>query len=173
MRIFVGIAIAAALAATSSQALAHNHNNGVEVGFLECRGQSQAFVVGSITKLECVFRPNGGRPQAYYGTIRRAGLDIGWNQSTVVHWSVYAPTDRLGPGALAGGYAGGSASFTFGVGVGANALWGGSNSTISLQPVSVQGTTGLAAAAGVAALELVPANVPYRGQRKHRRHHRR
>jgi hypothetical protein len=170
MRIIIGVAFAAALAATSSQALAHN---GVEVGFLECRGQSQAFVVGSITRLECVFRPNGGRPQAYYGTIRRAGLDIGWNQSTVVHWSVYAPTDRLGPGALAGGYAGGSASFTFGFGVGANALFGGSNSTISLQPVSVQGTTGLAAAAGVASLELVPANVPYRGQRKHRRHHRR
>src|SRR5258708_4672822 len=169
MRVIVGVAFAAALAATSSQALAHN---GVEVGFLECRGQTAAFVVGSITKLECLFRPNGGRPQPYFGTIRRAGLDIGWNQSTVVHWSVYAPTDRLGPGALAGGYAGGSASVTIGVGVGANALFGGSNATISLQPVSVQGQTGLSAAAGVAALELVPANGSYRPRVKHRRHHR-
>ena len=41
MRVIVGVAFAAALAATSSQALAHN---GVEVGFLECRGQTAAFV---------------------------------------------------------------------------------------------------------------------------------
>src|SRR5258708_31660094 len=168
MRVIVGVAFAAALAATSSQALAHN---GVEVGFLECRGQSMAFVVGSITKLECLFRPNGGRPQPYYGTIRRAGLDIGWNQSTLVHWSVYAPTNRLGPGALAGGYAGGSAGFAFGYGVGANALFGGSNSTISLQPVSVQGQTGLSAAVGIAGMDLVPAGGrrPVR-MHSHRRH---
>jgi hypothetical protein len=171
MRVFAGVAFAAALAATSSQALAHDT---VEVGFLECRGQSQAFVVGSITKLECLFAPNvGGRPQAYYGTIRRAGLDIGWNTSTVLKWAVYAPTYRLSPTALAGGYAGGGASVTVGVGVGANALFGGSNSTISLQPVSVQGQTGFAAAAGIASFELVPAGRQYRGPRKHRRHHRR
>src|SRR5438270_8498468 len=108
MRVLVGVAFAAALAASSSQALARDT---VEVGFLECRGQSTAFVVGSITKLECLFQANvGGRPQAYYGTIRRAGLDIGWNDSTLVKWAVYAPTYRLGPAALAGGYAGGGAS---------------------------------------------------------------
>ena len=166
MRVFAGVAFAAALAASSSQALADT----VEVGFLECRGQSQAFVVGSITKLECLFQPNvGGRPQAYFGTIRRAGLDIGWNTSTLLKWAVYAPTYRLGPAALAGGYAGGGASVTVGVGVGANALFGGSNSTISLQPVSVQGQTGFAAAAGIASFELVPAGRQYRGPRKHRR----
>jgi hypothetical protein len=169
MRVLVGVAFAAALAASSSQALAHDT---VEVGFLECRGQSMAFVVGSITKLECLFRPNvGARPEAYYGTIRRAGLDIGWNDSTLVKWAVYAPTNRLGATALAGGYAGGSASVTVGYGVGANALFGGSNSTISLQPLSLQGQTGLSAAAGVAALELVPARGGNRGPRKHRRHH--
>ena len=43
---------------------------------------------------------------------------------------------------------------TAGVGVGANALVGGSNNTIALQPVSVQGQTGLSIAAGVASLEL-------------------
>jgi len=170
MRVFVGVAFAAALAASSSQALAQN---AVAAGYLECRGQSQAFVVGSITKLECLFRPNFGRPQPYYGTIRRAGLDIGWNDSTVVHWQVYAPTNRLGPGSLAGSYAGGSAGFAIGVGVGANALFGGSNSTISLQPVSVQGQTGLSASAGVAALDLEPANISYGPRRKHRhRRHR-
>jgi hypothetical protein len=42
------------------------------------------------------------------------------------------------------------------VGVGANALVGGSNNTIALQPLSVQGQTGLSVAAGVAGLELRP-----------------
>jgi hypothetical protein len=169
MRVFVGLAFAAALAASSSQAVAQN---AVEAGYLECRGQSQAFVVGSVTRLECLFRPNFGRPQPYYGTIRRVGLDIGWNDSTVLHWQVYAPTTRLGAAALAGSYGGGAANFSFGVGGGANALFGGSNSTISLQPVSVQGQTGFNAAAGIAGLELVPARVPYGPRRGHSRRRR-
>ena len=53
-----------------------------------------------------------------------------------------------------GTYVGASASATVGVGVGANALVGGSNNTIALQPLSVQGQTGLGVAAGVAGLEL-------------------
>jgi hypothetical protein len=68
---------------------------------------------------------------------------------------VFAPT-RLRRGELAGTYAGGAASATVGVGVGANALFGGSNNTVSLQPVSLQGQTGLSAAAGIASLELRP-----------------
>jgi hypothetical protein len=41
-----------------------------------------------------------------------------------------------------------------GVGVGANALVGGSRNSFALQPLSVQGQTGLNVAAGVARLEL-------------------
>ena len=39
-------------------------------------------------------------------------------------------------------------------GVGANALVGGSNRSVALQPLSVQGQVGLNAAAGIGALEL-------------------
>jgi hypothetical protein len=166
MRSLIGIAFAAAVAATGSPAQAQN---AVAAGHLECRGASTAFVVGSVTKMECIFRPIGGRPQPYYGTINRFGLDIGWNQTTRVHWQVYAPTRRLGPAELAGSYYGGSANATIGVGVGANALFGGSNRTISLQPVSVQSQTGLGVAAGISSLMLEPANVDYRGPRKKRR----
>src|SRR5512139_3743121 len=141
MRSLVGIAFAAALTAVTSQAQAHN---AVAVGYLECRGLATTFVVGSVTRMECLFRPAwGGRPRPYYGTINRFGLDIGWNRSTWVHWQVYATTHRLGPGELAGQYVGGSASASVGVGLGANALFGGSSRTISLQPVSVQTQTGL------------------------------
>jgi len=41
-----------------------------------------------------------------------------------------------------------------GVGAGANVLVGGSNRTISLQPVSVEGNTGLNVAGGVAQVTL-------------------
>jgi hypothetical protein len=129
----------------------------VETGVLECRGVSQQYVIASITHLGCLFRSNvTGRTDGYAAVIRRGGLDIGFNQSTVIAWSVFAPTRRVGPGSLAGVYVGGSANATLGVGVGANALFGGSNTTISLQPVSVQGQTGLGAVGGISALELQP-----------------
>jgi len=159
MRFVAGVAFAAAVAASSTSALAQS---GVEVGFLECRGQSASYVLTSVTQLDCVFRPNYGRPHAYHATVRRFGLDIGWNQSTVLSWAVFAPTHRLGPGSLAGGYVGGSANATFGVGVGANALFGGSDRTVSLQPLSLQGQTGFGAAGGISAMDLVPARGPYR-----------
>jgi len=59
---------------------------------------------------------------------------------------------RLPPGALGGEYAGPTAQGT--VGVGANVLLGGSSNQITLQPVSVEGSVGLNAAAGVAAMSL-------------------
>ena len=52
---------------------------------------------------------------------------------------------------------GATASATIGVGVGANALIGGSSNSVTLQPLSVEGTTGLNVAGGVAAMTLVPA----------------
>ena len=64
-------------------------------------------------------------------------------------WSVYAPTTRRF-GALAGRYSGASAEATVGAGLGANVLIGGSNRTVTLQPVSVQGQAGLNLALGVA-----------------------
>jgi hypothetical protein len=69
---------------------------------------------------------------------------------------VFAPVSRLGPGDLAGNYAGVQGSATIGVGVGGNALIGGSNNTIALQPLSLQGQVGLSVAAGLESLELRP-----------------
>ncbi len=150
-RYSIGIALAA-LAVSASASLAQQSR--VEVGVLECRGTSTSFIIGSVTELGCVFRPSGGAPEPYNATIRRVGLDIGINQTTVVAWAVLAPTKQIGPGDLRGNYGGVSANAAIGVGVGANALIGGSNNTIALQPVSVQAQTGLSIAAGVSGLEL-------------------
>jgi hypothetical protein len=72
-------------------------------------------------------------------------------------WAVDAPTTRRF-GALAGTYTGATGEATVGAGVGANVLVGGSNRTVSLQPLSVQGQAGLNVAAGVAELRLRPAH---------------
>ena len=146
------IALTAVLIVPAHTGLAQER---VELGVLQCRGSTTSFVVGSVTELNCTFVPSaGGSTESYMARMKRAGLDIGINQQVAITWGVFAPT-RLRRGELAGTYGGGAASATLGVGVGANALWGGSNNTVSLQPVSVQGQTGLSAAAGVASLQLL------------------
>ena len=148
------IALATAFVASASSAMAQAR---VEVGVLECRGSTTSFIVGSVTDLACSFRPAGGGPaEPYRATLRRAGVDLGFNQQIVVAWAVWAPSSGPQRQDLTGNYGGGAASATVGVGVGANALVGGSGNTIALQPVSGQAQTGLSVAAGIAGLELRP-----------------
>jgi hypothetical protein len=145
------VALTAALVASATTAMAQER---VKVGMLDCRGSTSSFVLGSVTELGCTFIPSAGPSEGYRATIRRFGVDIGVAQQIAVSWAVFAPTRGFQRGGLAGNYAGGSASATVGVGVGANALIGGSGNTIALQPVSLQGQTGLSAAAGIADMEL-------------------
>ena len=128
---------------------------GVRAGVLTCNVSSGfGFIFGSSKAVNCTFAPAGGAPQHYVGSIDKFGVDIGYTSGGVLVWTVLAPTTSPAPGALAGSYGGATASATAGVGVGANVLVGGSGSTISLQPVSIEGNTGLNVAAGVAALTL-------------------
>ncbi|NEU99521.1 DUF992 domain-containing protein [Bradyrhizobium uaiense] len=129
----------------------------VQVGVLECRGgASVGFIVGSVTHLGCVFRANGLPEDRYIATIQKIGIDLGITQESALAWGVYAPVERLGPAALSGNYAGAQGSATLGVGVGGNVLVGGSDNTIALQPLSVQGQVGVNVAAGLESLELRP-----------------
>ncbi len=70
---------------------------------------------------------------------------------------------------LGGGYGGVSAGAAVGVGGAANGLVGGYNS-FALQPVSVEGQTGLNVVATVTGLELRPVALHARPHRYHRRH---
>jgi hypothetical protein len=129
----------------------------VQVGVLECRGgASVGFIVGSVTNLGCVLRADGMPEDRYIATIRKVGLDLGITQESALAWGVFAPVARLGPGDLSGNYAGVQGSAAIGVGVGGNVLIGGSNNTIALQPLSLQGQVGLSVAAGLESLELRP-----------------
>ncbi|NJO53915.1 MAG: DUF992 domain-containing protein [Bacteroidales bacterium] len=137
------------------QAAASSHT---EVGVLECvSAGGTGFIVGSIRDVTCTFRPSPGvpgQPEQYVGNIRRFGLDLGVTERTVMVWSVLAPSRNIGRGDLVGDYVGVSGQATVGAGVGANVLLGGSNKTISLQPLSVEGSLGLNIALGVADLHL-------------------
>jgi Protein of unknown function (DUF992) len=129
----------------------------VQVGVLECRGgASVGFIVGSVTNLGCVLRVDGMPEDRYVATIRKVGVDLGITQESALAWGVWAPVARLGPGDLSGNYAGAQGSATVGVGVGGNVLVGGSENSIALQPLSVQGQVGLNVAAGLESLELRP-----------------
>jgi hypothetical protein len=163
-----------AMALVASIATANAQQGQLQVGVLSCEGgQNVSYVVGSTTDLTCTFESQGRRPEPYVATIKRFGVDLGFTQQTGLAWAVYAPTNQIGRGDLAGHFGGVGANATVGVGIGANVLIGGSNNSFSLQPLSLQGQTGLNAAAGVVDVELHPANVgPRRHYRKHHRHHR-
>jgi hypothetical protein len=95
----------------------------------------------------------GGEPEDYTGSVTKLGIDIGVTGTTYIAWAVFAP-GRVNRGALEGSYSGASAEASIGLGLGANILIGGSKKTIALQPLSVQGQTGLNIAAGVARMDL-------------------
>jgi hypothetical protein len=165
----LGIAIAALVAPIAS---AHALPP-VRAGILQCQGgQNVGFVVGSVTSLECVFQSEGRRPEPYLATVRRIGVDLGFTEQTRFSWAVSAPNSRLGRGELAGNYGGVGANASIGIGGGGNFLVGGPANAYALQPISVQGQTGLNVAAGVAGLELQPFR-GYAAPRRHVHRHRR
>jgi hypothetical protein len=157
-RFTISIAVAAAVLTASLGAVeAQQPMPNVRVGVLECRGgASVGFIVGSVTNLGCVLRVEGMPEDRYVATIRKIGVDIGITEETALGWAVYAPVARLGPGDLAGTYAGAQGSASVGVGLGGNVLVGGSDNSIALQPLSLQGQVGLNVAAGLESLELRP-----------------
>lgn len=129
----------------------------VQVGVLECRGgASMGFIVGSVTNLSCVLRIDNRVFDYYVAQIRKVGVDLGITEESALAWAVFAPTRRLGPGDLSGEYAGVQGSATVGVGLGANALIGGSSNSFALQPLSLQGQTGIAVAGGIEGMTLRP-----------------
>ncbi|MBU6464544.1 MAG: DUF992 domain-containing protein [Bradyrhizobium sp.] len=145
----------------------------VRAGVLECHGgQNVGFVVGSVANLQCIFESEGRPPDPYVATVRRVGLDLGVTAQTEITWAVNAPTNRLGRGELAGSYGGVGANASIGVGGGGNFLVGGPANAYALQPISVQGQTGLNVAAGIAGLELEPVAFAPGGPHWHHHWHR-
>lgn len=156
MRRPLALLSAAAVAVTLASGFAHAQSR-TQVGVLECRGgPNVGMIVGSVTNLGCVFRSQGRPDDLYTARITKVGVDIGITTETALSWAVFAPTVQFGPGDLSGNYAGVGASAAVVAGVGGNALIGGSQNSFALQPLSIQGQTGLSVAGGVQSLELRP-----------------
>jgi hypothetical protein len=154
MTVFAAVALAASVALPTTT-MAQGRD---KVGTLNCDiSAGIGMIIASKKQVTCMFTPAAPGPrEVYVGSIAKLGVDIGATSGGEMVWTVFAPSNRPF-GALAGHYVGGTAEATVGAGVGANALVGGSNRTITLQPLSVTGQTGLNVAAGVAELTLAPA----------------
>jgi len=147
----ISAAIAALLLTMSAQAQTKS-----SVGTLTCvGGEGVGLIVGSSKSYSCKFTDTNGQVrETYKATVTKIGLDVGVTGKTVIIWSVLAASSALKRRALTGNYAGAAADASIGVGGGAKVLVGGSNDSIVLQPVSVQGQTGINLAVGVAGLNL-------------------
>jgi hypothetical protein len=128
-----------------------------QAGVLRCRlNPSIGFVIFGHQSMECSFQPVSGPVQAYEGAINTIGIDLGVSEGGRFAWAVFGPASGIPYGALAGEYVGASGDVGIGVGVGANALVGGSNRSIALQPVSLEGSVALNVVAGLSQLKLRP-----------------
>ena len=154
-------AFAAAVIAATALAMIANPADAqprrIQVGTLTCSlSAGVGLIVGSQRNVNCLLKGQPGEPEeAYIGTMTRVGLDIGVTTGGAIIWAVFSDTNRYA-GMLAGTYTGASAEVSVAAGLGANVLVGGSDRTVALQPLSVQGQVGLDIAAGIGQLELHP-----------------
>ncbi len=151
-RLLAGLA---ALVSLGVAADARAESGGVKAGVLTCNvSEGWGLIFGSSRDLKCTFSPDSKRVENYSGKIDKFGIDIGFQKGGVMVWAVLAPTAELAPGTLQGDFGGISAGAAAGVGGSANVLVGGSNKTISLSPLSIEGAPGVNIAAGVASMKL-------------------
>jgi len=153
-------AAAAALAVgVAGQPVSAEPVTGVRAGILTCNVDSGwGFVLGSTRDLRCTFTHDNGPIEQYTGHINKFGVDIGYMAGGVIVWAVVAPTSNVGHGSLQGDYGGVTGSAAVGVGGGANVLLGGMDESFALQPLSLEGSSGLNVAAGIAQVTLKSFN---------------
>ncbi len=151
----IGFAVLGLVAAVALPTTTMAQQGRTQVGTLACDiSGGIGLIIASQKDVTCMYTPaNPGPREVYVGHISKFGLDLGATSGGRMVWAVFAPTTARF-GALAGDYVGATAEATVGGGLGANVLVGGSNRTVTLQPLSVQGQTGLNVAAGVAGLTL-------------------
>ena len=133
---------------------------GTRIGVLTCKsipGTRVNLIIRSTSDVECVFRDDIGKVEYYIGETGIAlGADLTFKkeEETFAFTVLSASKIVVGEHTLAGRYVGGKASASVGIGVGAAVLVGGNNDNFSLQPLAVEGNTGIGAAAGLGFLYI-------------------
>ncbi len=146
------------VAALATPVSAESHRT--KLGVLSCEVDGGVgLLLGSSKAVRCKFEHANGSVERYEGRSSKVGIDIGVTGKSYLTWVVFTPIgNEAGNHALEGTYVGVSAGGSLGIGLGANALIGGSNKKIGLQPVSVEAGTGVNIAMGVSSLTLRPAS---------------
>ena len=153
-RILAATALAAVIVVPQFATQPADAASGVNIGSLNCNvAGGVGFIFGSSKEISCVFTKPDGTAERYHGDIDKYGVVIGFTSEGYMVWAVFAP-GQVKKGALAGKYAGATADVAAGLGLGANVLVGGSTNQIALQPVSIEGMTGLNVAAGFGQITL-------------------
>jgi hypothetical protein len=150
-RVLFGLATAAALAAPMAYA------DGEDMGVLTCKlTDVQNDIVYTEEEFSCEFKPKTGDTQPYTGQIKAIGVNLSVTKDMTMVWAVFAPSDIAGTADyLKGRYVGGTASVALAAGGAANVLVGGTEETITLQPLSVSGIKGTGVNVGIESFELM------------------
>jgi len=129
------------------------------MGVLACEVEGGiGLVIGSSRAVNCTFKNREtGNTDTYEGNITKIGLDIGVTGKQYLRWAVFAPDAVTLEDGFSGRYSGLSGSGALVVSFGANALIGGSEKQIVLQPFSLQTGTGFNVALGVSSMKLTRA----------------
>jgi hypothetical protein len=129
---------------------------GTKAGVLNCRlAPSVGLLIVGFQDMSCRFTSEGPGPsESYVGKMTTFGVDLGFTAGGALTWGVFAPTNQMMPGSLAGTYVGASGNVGVGIGVGENFLNGGSGNSVALQPWSVEGTTGVNVSVGLSDMQL-------------------
>jgi hypothetical protein len=160
IRSLASLTAAAALAALAASPVPAQSTT--KVGTLVCDvSAGVGMILTQKQTITCQFTPtNGGPADRYFGRIDQFGVALGAVQQGQLIWGVIAPASGVPHGALAGTYTGLGAQATAGAGVGANVLVGGTGRAFSLQPLSVEGQTGLNIAGGITTVTLMSSAPP-------------
>ena len=130
-----------------------------EVGVVTCEfipGSKTNMLLCSSADFNCVFKHDGVEDHYDGEAGIRLGLDLQWNNTSTMAYTVMASTqkDIDWSQALTGTYTGGKATAAFGVGLGAAVLIGGSSDSVGLVPLALEAGTGAGASAGIGFLSL-------------------
>ena len=130
----------------------------VKAGTLACDiSAGIGLIVTSKKSVACMFMPaQPGPREVYTGLIGKFGLNLDATAGGEMIWAVYAPSKKSF-GALAGHYSGANVKATVGDVLGANALAGGLDRSVALQPLSLKDPADFNVATGVTEFDLRPA----------------
>lgn len=130
-----------------------------QVGILQC---DTSIGIGEILArkqtMTCVFTRSDGTVENYTGTIHQYGIELGELKEAHLVWAVVSGSLAEENGLLSGKYDGVHAEVAAGFGLGADILVGGTEKAFALQPLAVEGQTGINIAAGVEQVELSATN---------------